>query len=142
MLVDFGHNTQQTTQQGVTWNNYAAQSYADPTIAKGLYDQGGGYTGIVMQSKFVNGGTATGVNDPSLNYDGPYPAALTGIPQSALQDGFYVSDGNKLVLTLSQLDAHATVRFPALWCRQELPLLHAIYGHRQQHGPGPYRSDE
>ena len=111
MLVDFGHNTQQTTQQGVTWNNYAGQSYSDPTITKGLYDQGGGYTGIVMQSKFVNGGTATGVNDPSLNYDGPYPAALAGIPQSALQDGFYVSDGNKLVLTLSQLDAHATYDF-------------------------------
>ena len=111
MLVDFGANTQQASQPGVTWNNFTGAPYADPTIVKGLYDQGGGYTGIVMKSQFVNGGTATGVNDVSLNYDGPYPSQLAAYPQDALRDGFYVSDGNKLIITLGSLDAHATYDF-------------------------------
>lgn len=111
MLVDFGANTQQASQPGVTWNNFTGAAYADPTIVKGLYDQGGGYTGIVMKSQFVNPGGSTGVNDVSMNYDGPYPSQLAAYPQDALRDGFYVSDGNKLVITLSSLDAHATYDF-------------------------------
>ncbi|HEX4412281.1 MAG TPA: sulfatase-like hydrolase/transferase [Lacipirellulaceae bacterium] len=111
MLVDFGANTQQTTQQGITWNNFYGQPYLDPAITKGLYDQGGGYTGIVMQSKFMNPGGSTGVSDPALNYDGPYPSQLAGISADALRDGFYVQDGNSVVITLSSLDAHATYDF-------------------------------
>ncbi|HEX4415704.1 MAG TPA: sulfatase-like hydrolase/transferase [Lacipirellulaceae bacterium] len=111
MLVDFGVNTQQTTQAGVTWNNFTGTPYSDPTITKGVYDQGGGYTGIVMKSQFVNGGVATGVQDPSLNYDGPYPNELAGIPSDALRDGFYISDGSSLVITMSALDPHATYDF-------------------------------
>ncbi len=111
MLVDFGVSTQQTTQANVTWNNFSGTPYSDPTITKGLYDQGGGFTGIVMKSQFVKGGVSTGVTDPGLNYDGPYPSALAGIPADALRDGFYVSDGSSLLVTLSSLDAHATYDF-------------------------------
>ena len=111
MLVDFGANTQETTQAGVTWNNFSSGPYSDPTITKGLYDQQGGYTGVVMKSQFIKRGTSEGANDPAANYDGPYPSVLAGIPSDALRDGFFVSDGSSIVITLSSLDAHATYDF-------------------------------
>jgi len=106
MLVDFGHNSYQTNLPG--WNNFSANTFGHPTLTKGLYDSGGGYMGIVIKSEFVNAVQWTGVADPAANYNGPYPAALAGIPASALQDGFYMADDGKLVLTLQSLDAHAT----------------------------------
>jgi hypothetical protein len=106
MLVDFGHINSQTNSAG--WNNLSGNTFGDPSFAKGLYDQGGGYMGIVVKSQFVNAPNSTGVADPAANYNGPYPAALAGVPDSALQDGFYFADSGKLVLTLEQLDAHAT----------------------------------
>jgi arylsulfatase A len=106
MLVDFGNNLSQTNLPG--WNNLAGNTFGDPSFAKGLYDQGGGYMGIVLKSQFVNAGSSTGVTDPAANYNGPYPAGLAGVPDTALQDGFYVADNGKLVITLESLDAHAT----------------------------------
>jgi hypothetical protein len=106
MLVDFGHINNQTNSAG--WNNLAGNTFGDPSFAKGLYDSGGGYMGIVLKSQFVNMPNSTGVTDPAADYNGPYPAALAGIPASALQDGFYFADSGRLELTLEQLDAHAT----------------------------------
>jgi arylsulfatase A len=109
MLVDFGLNTQQTNLTG--WNNLAGGADFDPSFAKGLYDQGGGYTGIVLKSSFVNAGSSTGVCASVCNYNGPYPSELTAYPADALKDGFFVSDGQKLRMTLENLDAHATYDF-------------------------------
>jgi hypothetical protein len=106
MLIDFGNNASTTNLPG--WNNLAGNTFGDPSFAKGLYDQDGGYMGIILKSQFVNAGPSTGVADPAANYNGPYPAALAGIPTSALQDGFYFADSGKLVITLESLDAHAT----------------------------------
>jgi hypothetical protein len=47
----------------------------------------------------------TGVNAAAANYNGPYPAALAGLPQSAVQDGLYVRDGARLTIELSNLKA-------------------------------------
>ena len=106
MLVDFGHNASTTNLAG--WNNLSGNTFGDPSFRQGLYDQGGGYMGIIIDSKFVNAGSSTGVADPAANYNGPYPAALAGVPDSALQDGFYFADAGKLQITLESLDAHAT----------------------------------
>jgi hypothetical protein len=106
MLVDFGHINSQTNSAG--FNNLSGNTFGDPSFAKGLYDSGGGYMGIVLKSQFVNAPNSTGVADPAANYNGPYPAALAGVPTEALQDGFYFADSGKLVLSLEQLDAHAT----------------------------------
>ena len=109
MHVDFGPGSQTTA--GAGFNNFSGTAYLDPTISKVLYDEGGGFTNIQMKSQFVNGSVSTGVSPETASYQGPYPAELAGVPADALKDSFFVQDGDKLVITLSALDAHATYDF-------------------------------
>src|SRR3954469_21250862 len=75
---------------------------------KGLYDSGGGYSGIVIKTAWTTASSDTGVASLANSYSGPYPASLSGIPTTALSDGVFVRDGNKLTVSLESLDAHAT----------------------------------
>ncbi len=109
MLVDFGLTTQTTNLVG--WNNVNGNADGDPSVAKGLYDQGGGYMGIILKSQFVNAGQSTGVCAAVCNWNGPYPSDVASYPSDALKDGFYMKDGQKLVVSLENLDAHATYDF-------------------------------
>jgi hypothetical protein len=115
LLIDFGHVNQQAAGSG--YNNVFGQTGADPVLAnlglqgKGLFDQGGGYMGIMIKTSWVSAGADTGVADPLFSYNGPYPSELAGISADALKDGFFVRDGNKLQLSVESLDAHATYDF-------------------------------
>jgi len=107
MLVDFGQTSRQTSLNG--WNNVSGAEATRPNIAMGLYDQGGGYTGIVLKTSWVGSGFDSGVGSLANAYNGPaYPSQLTGYPWTALSDDFYVRNGNTLTITLESLDAHAT----------------------------------
>jgi dockerin type I repeat protein len=109
MLVDFGLTSQTTNLLG--WNNVNGTADGDPSVGKGLYDQGGGYMGIILKSQFVTAGQSTGVCAAVCNWNGPYPSELASYPSDALKDGFYMKDGQKLVVSLENLDAHATYDF-------------------------------
>ena len=108
MQIDFGDSSTQTP--GTGWNNISGAEGTRPAVTKGLYDSGGGYTGILLTTSW----TATGSNPGGVAtlganvYNGPYPAAVSGIPTSALSDAFYVRDGNHMTISLDNLDAHAT----------------------------------
>jgi hypothetical protein len=53
-----------------------------------------------------------GVSSLGANlYNGPYPAAISSLPTSALSDSWYVRNGNKMTISLENLDAHATYDF-------------------------------
>jgi hypothetical protein len=108
MLVDFGYTSDQTNLTG--WNNIAAVPDGKADHAIGLYDSGGGYTGLILKTHFSTQSLG-GASGPQFNYQGPYPPAVAGLPTSALEDGFYVMGGTQLAITLSSLDAHATYDF-------------------------------
>ncbi len=115
MLVDFGESSLKTS--GAGWNNVSGAIGTKPVVAMGLYDQGGGYMGIVLKTSW----TATGSNPGGVaslganlwgdNVNETYPAELTGLPTSALSDAWYVRNGNHLTISLESLDAHAAYDF-------------------------------
>jgi arylsulfatase A len=107
MLVDFGDVGTQTTSTG--WNNVAGALGSKPNVALGLYDQGGGYTGLVLKTSWV--GAETGIASAANSYHGPYPAQLNGLPSTALSDAAFARNTSKLVISLENLDAHATYDF-------------------------------
>jgi arylsulfatase A len=116
MLVDFGENSLQTNQTG--WNNVSGAVGQRPTVAMGLYDQGGGYTGIVLRTSWTivdpnnPGGVASlGSNLWGDNAGENYPAAISGLPVSALEDAWFARNGNKMTISLENLDAHAQYDF-------------------------------
>jgi arylsulfatase A-like enzyme len=109
MLIDFGSDARQTSATG--WNNVSGPQSSRPVVAMGLYDQGGGYTGIVLKTSWNGSGTDSGVGSLFNAYDGPYPSEVSAYPSSALSDTFYVRNGNTLTITLESLDAHATYDF-------------------------------
>jgi arylsulfatase A len=116
VLVDFGENSLQTSGSG--WNNATGAVGQTPAVATGLYDQGGGYTGIVMRTSWTipnpsnPGGVASlGANLWGDNAGENYPAAISGQPVSALEDAWYVRNGNKMTISLENLDAHAQYDF-------------------------------
>ncbi len=113
MLIDFGDVSRQTT--GTGWNNIAAAQGVSPVVTypgmqgMGLYDSGGGYSGIVVKTTWTFASSDTGVASLANAYNGPsYPASLSDIPSTALSDGIFVRDGNKFTLSLESLDPHAT----------------------------------
>lgn len=101
MRVDFGLDTQLTTTIG--WNNVSGFLGAEPTVTKNLVDSTGTLTGITLVPSWSATNDDTGIAGTAANYDGPYPAELAGLPQSALRDGLYVRDGETFKLTLSNL---------------------------------------
>jgi hypothetical protein len=115
MQIDFGENSLKTSGSG--WNNASAAIGTRPNLAMGLYDQGGGYMGIVMKTSWtVAGSNPGGVASlgPNLWGDNPgenYPAAVNGLPVTALEDAWFIRNGNKLTISLENLDAHATYDF-------------------------------
>jgi arylsulfatase A-like enzyme len=109
MLIDFGINSRQTTATG--WNNVTGAEATRPVVAMGLYDQGGGYTGIVLKTSWNGSGFDSGVGSLFNAYNGPYPAEVGTYPFTALSDSFYARNGNTLTITLESLDAHATYDF-------------------------------
>ena len=112
VLIDFGDSSRTTSGSG--WNNISGNQGTSPVLTApgmagmGLYDSGGGYSGIVVKTAWTNASSDTGVASLSNAYNGPYPASLNGIPSTALSDGFFVRDGNKLTISLESLDPHAT----------------------------------
>jgi arylsulfatase A-like enzyme len=112
ILIDFGDLSRQTF--GTGWNNVAGGSGGSPILKTtdlngiGLYDSGGGYSGIVMKAIWTNASSDTGVASLANSYNGPYPASLNDIPSTALSDGVFVRNGNKLTISLESLDPHAT----------------------------------
>jgi arylsulfatase A-like enzyme len=115
ILVDFGENSLKTNSTG--WNNAAGAVGTRPNLAMGLYDQGGGYMGIVLKTSWnVSGDNPGGVASLGANLWGDgagenYPAAVNGLPTSALGDSWFVRNGNHMIITLENLDAHATYDF-------------------------------
>ncbi len=109
MLIDFGDSSTKTS--GAGWNNVSGSEGSHPTGTIGLYDQGGGYTGILMKTSWAAPGSGGVSTLGQYVYNGPYPAAISNLPSSALGDAFFIRDGNKMTLDLSNLDAHATYDF-------------------------------
>lgn len=109
MLLDFGDSSQQTS--GTGWNNFSGTTSSRPTDTKGLYDQGGGYTGILLKTSWVASGIDAGVASLANAYNGPFPASLSDMPYNALNDAFYVRNGNTVTFSVEALDAHATYDF-------------------------------
>jgi arylsulfatase A len=112
ILIDFGDASRQTLSTG--WNNIAGATNASPVLkttdlfGMGLYDSGGGYSGIVVKTTWTTASSDTGVASLANSYNGPYPASLSDIPSTALSDGVFVRNGNKLTISLESLDPHAT----------------------------------
>jgi arylsulfatase A-like enzyme len=112
ILIDFGDASRQTL--GTGWNNIAGNTGASPILkttdlnGKGLYDSGGGYSGIIVKTTWTNASSDTGVASLANAFNGPYPASVSDIPSTALSDGVFVRDGNKLTISLESLDPHAT----------------------------------
>jgi arylsulfatase A-like enzyme len=112
ILIDFGDSSRQTP--GTGWNNISGATSTSPVLkttdlnGMGLYDSGGGYSGIVVKTKWTNASSDTGVASLANAYNGPYPASLSDIPSTALSDGVFVRNGNKLTISLESLDPHAT----------------------------------
>lgn len=111
MLVDFGDSGVQTTAVG--WNNVAGSLNTRPNVGIGLYDQGGGYMGIVLKTSWNLGASGGGgvASYAANSYHGPYPAQLAGYPDSALSDAWYANGTTVCTISLQNLDAHATYDF-------------------------------
>jgi hypothetical protein len=112
ILIDFGDASRQTLSTG--WNNIAGGQGASPILTypgmlgMGLYDSGGSYSGIVVKTAWTFASSDTGVASLANAYNGPYPASLSDIPSTALSDGVFVRNGDKLTISLESLDPHAT----------------------------------
>lgn len=119
ILIDLGLNTQETTGN---WNNASAAVSTLPAAMTGLIDSDGNTTSIDLA--FAKSfGTASNIAGSGANWDGPYPAALAGLPQSALRDGLFVQQGGTGTLTFSGLDTGSTYNF-------------TLYGARGNNGGG------
>jgi arylsulfatase A len=110
MRIDIGLNTQQTLAAG--WNNFTGVATSRPEVVLQLMDTNGSQTGYTFSTDwtFSSSGDAA-LNLEAANYNGPYPAELAGIPDSALRDGAYVRDGAVLTMTIDNLDNHAEYDF-------------------------------
>jgi arylsulfatase A-like enzyme len=110
MRIDVGLNTQQTLTTG--WNNFSGVANSRPEVTLGLVDTNGSQTGYTVSTDWTfNSGSDAALNLDAANYNGPYPAELAGLPDSALRDGAYVRDGAVLTMTLDNLDKHAEYDF-------------------------------
>jgi hypothetical protein len=110
--VDVGVDTIRTLLPG--WNNLAGAINTEPVVTLPLVNTLNQATGITLRTVWTVAANAddTGVYPIGHNYDGPYPSpTLDGIPASALTDGVYVRDGEKMTITLEGLDAFATYDF-------------------------------
>lgn len=109
MLFDFGIDSQTTAVTG--WNNFFGTGGSQPSITMNVKDTTGAFTGFTLAPTWSVFNSDTGVSGTAANYDGPYPAALSAIPQSALRDSVYVRDGETLKLVLNNLPANKYFNF-------------------------------
>ncbi len=100
--VDFGLSTQ--TTPGTGWNNVAGAAGDETVVDMPLANSLGQDTGIRLRTVWSSvSSDDSGINAAAANFNGPYPYELDGLPQSALQDGVYVRDGQTLSITLQGL---------------------------------------
>ena len=112
--VDFGISSQETSTTG--WNNMGDSTPGNnPGNLTGIVDSVGNTTGVSITYSEI--GTA-GVSGSGANYTGSYPAALSSLPASALQDGLFFQQGPlpadppaSITLTISGLNDSLTYNF-------------------------------
>jgi arylsulfatase A len=107
ILIDAGITTQSTTGN---WNNFGGPSPGQPANIANLIDDTGAPTGISLT--YTNATSITNsVSGTAANYAGPYPAGLSGIPASALQDGLFRDVGTSFDLVFANLDPGSRYSF-------------------------------
>ncbi|HEY3394918.1 MAG TPA: arylsulfatase, partial [Lacipirellulaceae bacterium] len=110
MRIDIGLNTQQTLATG--WNNFTGVALSRPEVILQLTDTTGSQTGYTFSTDWtITSGGDAALSLDAANYNGPYPAEVAGLPDSALRDGAYVRDGAVLTMTLDNLEMHAEYDF-------------------------------
>jgi arylsulfatase A-like enzyme len=108
--IDVGLNTQLTLDTG--WNNFTGVGGSRPEVTLQLTDTTGASTGFTLSTDWtVAAGGDAALSSEAANYNGPYPAEVAGLPDSALRDNAYVRDGAVLTMTLENLDMHAEYDF-------------------------------
>lgn len=106
VLIDIGINTQQTSVTG--WNNLTAGTGGTPANLTDLVNSSGASTGLTLD--YFAAASNVGIAGTGANYGGPYPAALSAIPASALRDGLFLNTGT-VNLTLGGLNPLLTYDF-------------------------------
>jgi arylsulfatase A-like enzyme len=110
MRIDVGLNTQQTLTTG--WNNFTGVIGSRPEVVLQLVDTTGSETGYTFSTDWTfTNGSDSALSSDAANYNGPYPAEVAGIPDSALRNSAFVRDGAVLTMTLDNLDMHAEYDF-------------------------------
>lgn len=107
LQVDFGPNNQTTGNSG--WNNMTGPTGPNPANLSNLIDSTGTTTTIDLA--YSESGNNAGIGGSGGNYAGPYPAAVSTMPNAALYDHLYFQRGVVVTLTLSSLNPSYTYDF-------------------------------
>jgi PEP-CTERM motif len=118
ILIDFGaaQNGSQTTAGN--WNNIerttvGAGNQADDILGLtyNLIDDTGADSGIDMVITDTASGAGFDEAGAGANWNGPYPAAISSQPMTALQDGLFLTSANTATLTFAGLNDALTYTF-------------------------------